>query len=260
MTASIGHNGGPALDEPEIEEVKRPDEPWFDLRLLRMNGKPRRPMERTTSRSEGPALDDLTKPLLGRKIWGRKDIRNSLEGGPLRQQKVTPWRPVPLKPYVMDTTGTLPRAQAGHLDHVANVNTTKRMPYHEEARAGRLTELQARVLDTGLAVKPTKPPQVAVYLNGILQKARAGADMKDLVPAHLDIATKRQAEAGRVVLRCAADAATAKSAAAVYALAKEASEALLAMRKKARGGARAGAGRKGLPANDNLVTNIDEVA
>lgn len=257
MTVGIGHNGGPSLDDPQ---PLPPSLPWFDLDAIRKNGKPRRPMERTTSRSEGPALVDLSKPLLGRRIHGHKDIKNSLNGGPLRRQKVTPWRPVPLKPYVMDTTGALPRTRPGQLDYVENANTTKRLPYMEELRAGRLSEQQAAVISVGLAVKPTRPPQISVHLNSILQKARAGADMKDLAPAHLDIAAKRQAEAGRIVLRCAADAARATATAQIYRLASEASEALLAMRKKARGGARSGAGRKTAPANDNVLISYKKAA
>lgn len=285
----IGHNGGPPLDDLPIDVILQPvtvhyspnpdftveqiraragrwaehdariiAEPWYDLRLLRLNGKPLRPMQRTTSRT--PMKTDVNKPLLGRRIWGWKDIKNSLNGGPLRHQKVTPWRPVPLEPYVMDTTGTLPRTRPGQLDHVPLVNETSRRPYREEHRAGRLSDEQYQALENGLAVKPTQPPQIAVHLNGIIQKARAGADMKELAPEHLDIAVKRQAEAGRVALRCAVDAARAKSSAQVYALAKAASETLMSMAKKARGGSRSGAGRPKTAANDNLAESLKKIS
>ncbi|RJG44923.1 hypothetical protein [Mesorhizobium sp. DCY119] len=199
MTASIGHNGGPPLEDEALPPP--PGEPWFDLAALRMNGKPRRPMERTTSRTALWGVTSVEVPLLGRRIRGHADVKNSLEGGPLRRQHVTPWRPVPIAPYVMDTTDSLPRTLPGRLDHVANTNETKRLPYAEEHRAGRLTARHAGVIDRGLKVAPTKPPAIAVYLNSVLQKARGGADMKDLVPEHLDIAVKRRAEAGRIVLR-----------------------------------------------------------
>lgn len=243
----IGHNGGPPLDEPAI--VKKPDEPWYDLRLLRMNGKPRNPVDRLTSRTALWNFSGDEKPFLGRRIRGRKDIANSLNGGPLRHQKVTPWRPVPMKPRPVEGLGP-----------VANVNATQRLPYMEEAKAGRITDEQAEAIGKGVAVRSSTPPAIAARLNGVLQQARAGAEMKELAPDHLDIAVKRLAEAGRIVLRCAVDAAMARSEGKVYALASAASADLLAMVKKARGGARSGAGRKTKQANDNYLIEQRKVA
>lgn len=246
---TLGHNGGPPLDDVVERPAKQPDEPWYDLRLLRMNGKPKNPVDRLTSRTPLWNFTDDEKPLLGRRIRGRADIPNSLNGGPLRHQKATPWRPVPMKPRPVEG---LPVA--------VNVNATKRLPYQEEVKAGRLTHEQATAISKGMAVRSSTPPQIAVHLNSVLQQARAGAEMKDLVPGHLDIAVKRRAEAGRIVLRCAADAAMARSEPKVYALASAASADLLAMVKKARGGARSGAGRKTKPANDNYLIENRKVA
>ena len=242
----IGHNGGPPLDEPVsvVDEV-----PYRDLRMMRLNGKPKNPVDRVTSRTPLWNFTDGEKPLLGRRIWGHADIKNTINGGPLRHQKVKPWRPVPMKPRPVEELAT-----------VANINVTKRLPYREEAKSGRLTDEQAAAIDKGVAVRSSTPPQLAVYLNGILQQARAGAEMKELAPSHLDIAVKRRAEAGRIVLRCAVDAAMAGSESKVYALSSTVSSVLLTMVRKARGGARSGAGRPKKSANDNYLIEHRKVA